>query len=109
LKAKHLTIAILFNVTTINILIFSYDSRKDKSNVLKHGISLLQAPKLNWDEQISWLDKRKDYGELRIIGLVPMDNRLYCIVYVDLPSSRRIISLRKANNRETDRYEKETT
>jgi uncharacterized DUF497 family protein len=33
---------------------------------------------------------------------------LYCVVYVDTKVSRRIISLRKANNREIDRYEEET-
>jgi uncharacterized DUF497 family protein len=40
--------------------------------------------------------------------LAPMRHRLYCVVYVDTKVSRRIISLRKANNREIDRYEEET-
>jgi hypothetical protein len=30
--------------------------------------------------------------------------RLYCVVFVDRPDSRREISLRKANQREVKRY-----
>ena len=55
-----------------------------------------------------WPDFRKDYGEERMVGLVPLADRLYCVVFVDRPperpTERRIISLRKANAREVKRY-----
>ncbi|NCZ84869.1 MAG: BrnT family toxin, partial [Burkholderiaceae bacterium] len=38
----------------------------------------------------------------------PMKNRLYFIVYVNIGTQRRVISLRKANRREFMHYEKET-
>jgi uncharacterized DUF497 family protein len=50
---------------------------------------------------------RHDYGEPRMIALVPIGERLYCAVYVDREDNRRIISLRKANQREFDYYEQE--
>jgi uncharacterized DUF497 family protein len=55
-----------------------------------------------------WVDSRRDYGEIRQIGLVPINQRLYVVVFVDKKTERRIISLRKANNREYERYEQET-
>lgn len=66
------------------------------------------ANEFNWDNALTWVDVRKDYGELRHISLVPINQRLYCVVYVDASFYRRIISLRKANNREITRYEAET-
>jgi uncharacterized DUF497 family protein len=87
---------------------FTFDPQKDNANFKKHGLSLSDAKFLEWADALSWIDNRKDYGEIRIVSLVPMKYRLYCIVYVDTKVSRRIISLRKANNREIDRYEEET-
>jgi len=40
-------------------------------------------------------------------GLALMNDRLYSIVYVDRGTRRRIISLRKANRREVERYASE--
>ena len=87
---------------------YTFDPLKDKINLTKHGLSLSQAEWLAWDEALSWIDLRQDYGEVRMIALVPMKQRLYYVVYVNKKVNRRIISLRKANNREIYRYEKET-
>ena len=61
-----------------------------------------------WEAAVVWPDKRRDYGEPRMVGLVPVNDRLFCVVFVDRlpeqPTERRIISLRKANNREVKRY-----
>jgi uncharacterized DUF497 family protein len=84
-----------------------FDPAKDKSNKEKHGLSLDDAKLLEWDEALSWIDSRRDYGEVRYVSLIPMKRRLYCVVYVDAKVNRRIISLRKANLREIDKYEEE--
>jgi uncharacterized DUF497 family protein len=86
---------------------FTFDPKKDKVNQEKHGLSLSAANEFDWDDALTWVDVRKNYGELRCISLVPINQRLYCVVYVDTPFNRRIISLRKANNREIARYEAE--
>ena len=49
-------------------------------------------------------DKRFDYVETRMLGYAFIGERLYCVVYTDRGSNRRIISLRKANNREKKSY-----
>ena len=85
----------------------SYDSAKNNSNIEKHGVSLAVARLLEWDTALAWIDSRKNYGEKRCVALALMKQRLYCIVYVELKIGIRVISLRKANVREVEKYEKE--
>ncbi len=85
----------------------AFDPAKDAANRAKHGVSLAEAVRLDWDSTLAKLDRRADYGEPRQIGYGPIGRRLYCVVFVDRGDTRRILSLRKANNREIDRYEAE--
>lgn len=82
----------------------TYDPIKDAANKAKHGVSLALADRLEWDSALIWIDNRKDYGEIRQSALVLHGNRLYFIAFVDRIDTRRIISLRKANEREVRRY-----
>ena len=52
----------------------TYDPTKDATNVARHGVSLALAIELEWESAVVW------------------------------PDGRRIISLRKANQREVKRY-----
>jgi len=93
------------NYCAYNIkLKYIFDPLKDQINILKHGVSLSEAFKFEWDSSISWPDHRLNYGENRILGLGYIGNRLFFIVFVDRDQQRRIISLRKANQREVRRY-----
>jgi uncharacterized DUF497 family protein len=87
---------------------FTYDSAKNDSNLAKHGLPLSDAKLLDWDSAICWVDDRKNYGEERCVALAPINQRLYFVVYVESKATMRIISLRKANNREMKIYEEET-
>jgi uncharacterized DUF497 family protein len=86
----------------------TFDLKKDAANVAKHGVSLEVAEDLEWDTLKCKPDTRREYGEPRQIGYVMEDERLHCVVFVDRPSDapteRRIISLRKANQREVKSY-----
>lgn len=82
----------------------TFDPSKDLANRAKHGVSLAEAEFLDWSAALTWEDGRKDYGEVRLVALAPMSDRLYCCVYVDREEAKRIISLRKANQREFDHY-----
>jgi len=83
------------------------DAAKDIKNQEKHSVSLTEAASIDWDVALIWQDTRHDYGENRMVALAPIGERLYCVVYVDREDDRRIISLRKANQREFDYYEQE--
>ena len=89
---------------TINTLNISYDPTKDAANIAKHGVSLSVAMQLNWDTLIALQDTRRDYGECRMIGYALNGMRLFCVVFVERGDTRRIISQRKANNREMRDY-----
>ena len=52
------------------------------------------------------VNKRHNDNEVRMSGLVPLEGKLYAVVYVLRAESTRIISLRTANKREVKRYEK---
>ena len=47
---------------------------------------------------------RFEYGEARMIGLLPTTGVLYYVAFVERGEARRIISLRKANRREVKYY-----
>ncbi|WP_422139117.1 BrnT family toxin [Endozoicomonas sp. ALC020] len=68
------------------------------------GESKTEAERLEWDTLCAWKDQRFDYGEQRMVGFALWGERLYCVVYTDRGETRRIISLRKANNREKTAY-----
>jgi uncharacterized DUF497 family protein len=81
-----------------------FDATKDALNLAKHHCSLADADLFEWDTAVVWQDERHDYNEQRMIGLGYIGNRIFCIVFVDRDNTRRIISLRKANNKEVNRY-----
>jgi uncharacterized DUF497 family protein len=81
-----------------------FDPDKDASNWAKHNVALADAEMIDWDAALVWKDDRKNYGETRLVALAPIDDRLYCCVYVERDGQKRIISLRKANKREVMDY-----
>lgn len=84
----------------------TYDPAKDARNIAKHGVSLLLASEFEWASALVWPDLRNDYGEPRKVAIGYIGFRLYQVVFVDRADGRRVISLRKANIRETRRYAK---
>jgi uncharacterized DUF497 family protein len=91
-------------VYTLNRMEITYDPIKDIANQEKHGVSLALANEVEWETALIWTDNRKDYGEVRLSALVLRENRLYFVAFVDRADIRRVISLRKANEREVKRY-----
>ena len=82
----------------------TFGTAKDADNISKHGLSLIKANDLEWATLITKTDARRNYGEVRTIGYALMGTRLFCVVFTDRDSDRRIISLRKANQREVSNY-----
>lgn len=81
-----------------------YDPRKERQNKRDHGVSLELAQELDWDHASCWPDLRFHYDELRMNALVPKDGVLYFLTFVERGERTRILSLRKARNRERKRY-----
>jgi uncharacterized DUF497 family protein len=83
-----------------------FDPAKDIANINKHGISLANTANIEWDTLYAVLDLRHLYAEDRMVGIAYIGLRLHVLVFVDRDEVRRIISLRKANRREVNRYAK---
>jgi len=81
-----------------------YDPSKDAANFRKHGISLADAQNFDWDRAVVEPDLRFNYGEERFIAMGYIGLRLHVLVFTMRNDVLRVISLRKANEREGDRY-----
>ena len=89
------------------IVDYEFDPAKDKANRAKHGVSLALAEVLFADAHLLFDDDRFDYGEVRQMAFGHIRGRAFVCVFVDRGSTRRIISLRKANSREVKRHGEE--
>ncbi|MGB7405313.1 MAG: BrnT family toxin [Pacificimonas sp.] len=84
-----------------------YDPVKNAENIAKHDIALKFAPLLFAGEYIEQIDDRHDYGETRFVATGPIaefGGRIFVAIYTWRRDKRRIISLRKANDREIRNY-----
>ena len=84
---------------------FEFDAEKQVINLRKHGIDLRDAAYVFSD--MHWLDaadERKDSGEERRLVVGAVENRVWVVVYTRRADAIRLISARKANEREQKRY-----
>lgn len=82
----------------------SYDPAKDRLNVASHGVSFedfagFDAPPL------VHVDDRFDYGEVRFRAFGRINGKGHCIVFTATASGIRLISFRRAHDKEMRRYE----
>ena len=89
----------------ILIMEVEFDLPKDKANRLKHGVGLDFAKTVLADPyRMIMLDSRFSYGEDRFISFAQASGRVWVCVYTMRNHRFRIISLRKANDREKTHY-----
>lgn len=82
-----------------------YDPEKDDANFAKHGVPLGFAAEVLADRnRVDVLDTRFDYGEERFVTYGFAEGRVWVCVHAPRDGVARIISVRKANERETERY-----
>ena len=86
---------------------FEFDPEKSEENVRNRGLSFEFAPLIFEGPFIEEQDARIDYGETRFIATGPiaaLGDRIFVVVYTWRENIRRIISFRKANDREVRKY-----
>lgn len=90
---------------------FEWDEAKNKHNIKKHGFDLADAAELftGGDPFLVNLDASHDYGEDRWKGIGMLQGIVVVVViYTERDDDTiRVISLRKANSREKNKYEEE--
>ncbi len=82
----------------------TFDEAKRQLTLLKRGLDFARAGEIFEGVEYTWIDDRSDYGEVRYNTFGTLDNRLVSVTWTIRTGKRRIISMRKANDREQARY-----
>lgn len=83
---------------------YEWDENKNKANIEKHGFDFNDACLLFARTYLVSEDLRADYGEKRFIAVGTIKNRVVVLVFAVRGNKKRIISMRKANERETKKF-----
>ena len=83
---------------------WDWDEDKRQANLAKHGVDFSDIDQFDWLLADVWIDLRQDYGEVRKCALGLIGGRLCHATYTERSLGRRLISLRKANERERQRW-----
>jgi uncharacterized protein len=85
---------------------FEWDEAKAGRNIAKHGVPFEYAARVFLDlHRMDIEDARRDYGEERRITLGAIEGRLFAVAYTLRGKIVRLISARKANERERRNYD----
>lgn len=82
----------------------SFDPTKRASTLLKRGLDFLDAPEVFSAPNYRFIDDRFDYGEEREVVIGYLRGRMVVVVWTSRGDVRHIISMRKANEREQEKY-----
>lgn len=86
-----------------------FDPSKSERNAQQRGLPFSVAVNFDFDTALYQVDDRHDYGETRFRALGMIGGRVHALVFTETLRGIRVISLRKANQREVKLYEQETT
>ena len=84
---------------------FDWDQDKAEANVTKHGVTFEDAIAVFFTARVvDFRDDREDYGEERRTRLGMVDGKLYSVIYTMRGDVTRIISARRASQKERRQY-----
>jgi uncharacterized DUF497 family protein len=88
------------------MMMYEWDETKSQSNFEKHGLRFKDAETVFSSPCVTFLDNRANYGEDRFITIGTLAARVVIVVHTYRSAATRIISMRKANDREQEIYRK---
>ena len=94
---------------TIKPTEITFDPSKSDANARRRGLPFsLAKDDFDWTTAQVIEDTRRSYGEKRYRAIGFIGDRLHAVVYSPRDGALRIVSLRKANQREEKRYAAQT-
>lgn len=81
-----------------------FDPSKREATLEARGLDMAAAGEVFDGPHMTVEDDRADYGEARLITIGFMSDRMVVLVWTKRGDVRRIISMRKANDREQKAY-----
>lgn len=82
-----------------------FDANKNDTNIRDRGLPFGRATDFDFDSAIIKRDVRKTYAEVRYVAVGFLDARLHVLCFTPIDGGIRVISFRKANQREVRDYE----
>lgn len=82
----------------------SYDSAKNTRNIAERDLDFARVAEVDFNTAKIWQDTRHIYPEARYIALCYLENRLHVLCFTETKKGLRVISLRKANQREASKH-----
>jgi uncharacterized DUF497 family protein len=82
----------------------TYNRRKREKTLIERGLDFRRASEVFDGAHLTRADDRVDYGELRYITVGWLDSRFVVLAWTPRGRARRVISMRKANEREVKKY-----
>ena len=76
------------------------DPVKNEKNIADRGLPFGRAVDFYFSTAKIWQDTRKSYPEVRFVAMGYLDNRLHVMCFTETTTGIRVISFRKANQRE---------
>jgi uncharacterized DUF497 family protein len=84
---------------------FAWDPVKRANTLNERGLDFADAHQAFDNFRLNQVDDRFDYGEIRQVLTGTVNGDVVIIVWTQRTSTRRIISMRKANAKEIARYQ----
>ena len=85
-----------------------FDPDKNVRNIRERGLTFGRAAEFDFETALIEIDDRNDYGESRLTAIGMLDDIPHVLVFTMRSDVLRVISFRKANKREVQRYEQAT-
>jgi uncharacterized DUF497 family protein len=98
-------------VSTIKLRRIEFDEAKSARNERERGLPFSMVEAFDFETAHYLPDNRNAYPEMRYValGFLKASSRLYVLCFTHIPNGIRVISFRKANQRERRFYEKAHT
>ena len=82
----------------------TFDPGKNERNILERDLPFDLAAEFEFETAYIQTDSREEYAETRYVALGSLHGRLHVLCFTETPDGIRVISFRKANEREVKHY-----
>src|SRR5688572_22967307 len=86
-----------------------FDPNKNQRNIEERDLSFECAANFDFETATYLEDNRHEYGESRLVAVGYLNKRLHILCFTPTDTGIRVISFRKANDREVTKYGKPKT
>ena len=87
----------------------SFDPNKSSKNAIERGLPFDVVSEFDFSSALFTKDERRAYAETRYVDLRLLHGRLHVLCFTETGDGIRVISFRKANDREVRAYAKVKT